>query len=606
MKSLICLCTALLADAGRLCSVETTRDLIEIKSRVQHEGVSFLTITLPDFATDFERGLELGRVDSTFFSGWKKRGCLPAFLQGFTSLVFGADGRILNEPDTTAVYCTRQICRVFKKIRLSCSKRRERGAFDRFEQIEAAFCEDYQSKDDCSDHFDRVASALWSGVFEDKFNEFALVPKHGPGATCERVSGNAKYAHMVWYERLESSFPATEHFFTNVNHMLDERHGLEKLTMIAPDSEKPVRVISVPKTLKAPRIIAIEPVCMQYAQQGVGRWITKCIQRSVLTKEAIRFDDQTVNQRMAISSSLNGRFSTIDLSDASDRVPLSMVERMLACNPELLGAVLACRSRRAELPNGTVLDLKKFASMGSALCFPIESMYFYTIIVHALLWKHKQPPTRRNLIKIANRVYIFGDDIIVPTGETDTVLEALAKYGCKVNTTKSFWRGKFRESCGADAFNGIDVTPIYLREMRPSGRRSTAGVVSWVATSNLFHEAGCWQTADFMKNEIEELLGKLPVIRETSPGLGWVSFMGIPENLRQCKYLHRPLVRTYKVQTTRVSDVLNGYPALLKYFLNAHHLEGDVLRPRSISKKHLASSVRCGTVSRKRHWVPAS
>lgn len=606
MKSLLTLCGCLLDDMSRLCAVETTRDLIEIKSRAEHEGLSFLTITLPEFASEFERALETGQVDSTFFSGWKKKGRLPKFLWGFTSLVFEQNGRIKDEPSCNAVYCVRQICRVFKKVKIDCAEKRIRKAFENYVTTERALPNDVLHSD-VTDHFRKVSAVLWSAVFGSEFNTFGLVPKHGPGATAERISGNAKYSHGVWNERLEAYFPVTEHYFTSVEHMLCSTHGLENLVMRTEDQELPVRVISVPKTLKAPRIIAIEPVCMQYTQQAIGRWIVSKIQRSELTRTVIRFDDQSVNQQMALHASSNRSFATIDLSDASDRVPLSMVRLMLDSVPGLLGAVLACRTQRAELPDGSIVDLKKFASMGSALCFPIESMYFYTIIVHSILWKQGLLPTYANIKLIARGIHVFGDDIIVPKDETDTVLAGLANYHCKVNRTKSFWRGSFRESCGVDAFQGVNVTPVYVREMRPANRRSTAGIVSWIATSDLFHKAGCWQTANFMKNEVESLLGLLPVVGETSPGLGWYSFCGIPSTYRRCSFLHRPLVCTYKVQARKEGDPLDGYPALLKYFLNAANREIDFsLFPKQKDKKHLQQSARGGVVSRKRHWLPAN
>lgn len=605
MKSLIGLCSALLTDVGSICSVETARDLETIRSRAQHEGVSFLTICLPDFATDFERSLELGRVDSTLFVGWRKRGCLPAFLQGFTSLVFGKDGRILDAPSVSAVFGVRQVCRVFKKIRLACTNTREKRTFEKYVQTETSFNEYLPVGGERREHFNRVCDLLWQEVFGSEFNTFGLVPKHGPGATAEGISGNAKYLHRGWTERLERSFPITEHYFTSVNHMLDDQCGLHTVAMLPESEELPVRVISVPKTLKGPRIIAIEPVCMQYTQQAVSRWITTKIAKSELVKDSIRFTDQVPNQRRALASSSTGQYATIDLSDASDRVPLSEVRQMLRTQPDLLEAIEACRSRSAKLPNGDIIHLKKFASMGSALCFPIESMYFFSIIVHAILWRQGQAPTRSRLLRAAKRVYIFGDDIIVPKGETDTVIDALTMYNCKVNSTKSFWRGKFRESCGCDAFNGVDVTPIYVREASPSTRRDTAGTVSWVATSNLFHEAGCWHAADYMKNVIERILGKLPVVLGTSPGLGWVSFLGLPDGLRSCRNLHRPMVRTFKVLTKRQKDNLGGYPALLKYFLRSQ-MVNEIRTPLSGSKEHLRFSARCGTVSRKRHWVPAS
>lgn len=252
MKSLIDLSTALLNDLGRFCSVETTRDLETLRSRAKYEGISFLTITLPDFASEFERALELGQVDSTRFVGWKKRGCLPAFLQGFTSLVFGPNGRLLYEPNISAVYSVRQLCRVFKKIRLECSEKRIRSTFQKYVDTETALPETIDLNICRYSHFLGTCDTIWSNVFGSEFSTFGLVPKHGPGATAERISGNAKYAHLSWNERLERDFPVTEHYFTSVNHMFCARHGLDRLTMVPESKELPVRVISVPKTLKAP------------------------------------------------------------------------------------------------------------------------------------------------------------------------------------------------------------------------------------------------------------------------------------------------------------------------------------------------------------------
>lgn len=603
MKSLVNLASALLSDLGSICSVETARDLDTIKSRAHHEGESFLTITLPDFATDFERTLERGRVDSTLFVGWKKRGCLPAFLQGFTSLVIGASGEVRNDASKNAVFAVRQICRCFKKIRINCSDERFNAAFEKYKQLEASLPEMAVVDPDRLEHFARVCDWIWTTVLGSKgFNPFDLVPRHGPGATAERVSGNAKYLNATWFERLECVFPFTDNMFASPNQILDSTYGIDSVSIIPEHQELPVRVIGVPKTLKGPRIIAIEPVCMQYTQQAVSRWLMGRIERSPITS-GIRFTDQTVNQRIAISSSLDRRSATIDLSDASDRVLWNMVKVMLRSQPDLLAALDATRSRRAELPDGSIIPLKKFASMGSATCFPVEAMYFYSVIVHGRLWKRGLPSEPLHIRRMCKGLHVYGDDIIVPVDETDIAVEALTSFGCKVNTDKSFSKGFFRESCGADAFRGELVTPVYVRECAPRSKRDSAGLLSWIATSNQFHAGGCWKTADYMKHVVESTLGKLPTVGEESPGLGWFSFCGIP-SYGLCKFLHRPIVKTYKVITKREKDPLDGYPALLKYFLRAPDF-GFI--PKSVvNKKHLQSSARCGSVSRKRHWVPAA
>jgi hypothetical protein len=61
------------------------------------------------------------------------------------------------------------------------------------------------------------------------------------------------------------------------------------------------------------------------------------------------------------------------------------------------------------------------------------------------------------------RVYVYGDDIIVPSEWYHLAVEGLTLSGFAVNDAKSFYRGPFRESCGGDYLNGKDVVPVRLR-----------------------------------------------------------------------------------------------------------------------------------------------
>lgn len=79
MKSLMVLLQAVLLDAGQWCCTSTTRDFKEISRRVEHEGLSFLTITLPNFCRDFESCLDKGMVDNTAFLSFKKVELSPDF-----------------------------------------------------------------------------------------------------------------------------------------------------------------------------------------------------------------------------------------------------------------------------------------------------------------------------------------------------------------------------------------------------------------------------------------------------------------------------------------------------------------------------------------------
>jgi len=148
------LMTAVYRDAVVMCSADVTcekRDLQTIKSRVKTQGLSFLTITLPRFARDFERSLANGRIDSTLFEGFRrvKRGSIPAFLQGMTSLIFDlVTGELFNDehfPQTGAssfssvVDAVRQICRFFGKTEFVCAPKRVLAALESFVTIERSF-----------------------------------------------------------------------------------------------------------------------------------------------------------------------------------------------------------------------------------------------------------------------------------------------------------------------------------------------------------------------------------------------------------------------------------------------------------------------------------
>ena len=116
MKSHIALLKQLLNDISNWCCTSTSRDFETVTRRLEHEGNSFLTITLPAFCQDFERGLELGRVSSSSFCGFHKRRALPQFLGGLLRMVFDSEsGVLLKETNIHAIFAIRQFCLFFQK-----------------------------------------------------------------------------------------------------------------------------------------------------------------------------------------------------------------------------------------------------------------------------------------------------------------------------------------------------------------------------------------------------------------------------------------------------------------------------------------------------------
>lgn len=596
-------------DATMRCSADVSdlRDLMTIRSRVENEGISFLTISLVTYCKAFERSLEIGYVDPTSFAGFRlvKDGVIPAFLQGILGLIFDREtGRLLNEnpPDgvladiSDLVACVRQICLAFKKVEIPCTPEREYAAVKNFIEVEQQLSQ-FSLQEQELREFRHVAFMLWSGMLRG-FDHNTLQPRHGPGATAERVTGNSKYAWRYWTERLEPFFPLIGTAFPI--GIVDSLKEIENVNVLSPEQELPVRVVLVPKTLKAPRVIAIEPACMQYTQQAVQDFLRRKLETWKYSAGSVNFTDQSINQRLALIASYTGQFSTIDLSDASDRVPLSLVKEMFWYNQDFLDCILACRSNSALLPSGEIISpLAKFASMGSALCFPIEAMYFHTLCVMAALEAYNLPATSRNLLKVTRELYVYGDDIIVPSTYADNVLAKLQLYNCKPNADKTFLHGLFRESCGVDAYGGYEVTPTYFTHLLPENNRQTDALVSAVSTSNAFYKKGFWRTATFIRNRIDGILGPLPYVSETSSGLGYSSFLGMRSIGRWNVDLQRFEVRTFVVKELDRTDPISDYPALAKSLLR---VGSSWFNPVESS---LDVTVRRGSVTLKRRWVPA-
>lgn len=592
------------ACASCIANVSDLRDLDVIRSRVEKEGVSFLTITLPKFASDFEQALALGHIGPKHFHCFGKYRAIPHFLKGMLGQLFDSETGRLHDEITASnersviIRAVRQICLAFKKIELDCSPKRQAAALDNFVAVEATFRTFSLSAKDLF-HFWDTSFVLWSDMLRSLSCSMST-PRHGPGATADRISGNGKYEWRRWHERLEPYFPIIGNGYSI---SVDSERMLHNVTFVSPEHETPARVTLVPKTLKGPRVIALEPHCMQFTQQGILGLLVEAIESNWPSSGHIRFRDQSVNQSHALTSSKDGLLATIDLSDASDRVPLSLVKVMFESNEDLLQAILACRSTHAELPDGRKVFLRKFASMGSALCFPVESMYFYTVVVATLLREMHLPVTRRNVDYVSRHVHVYGDDLLVPSAYAIAVLDGLQRYNCKINHNKTFMTGKFRESCGVDAYDGEEVTPTYVRQRPPKNRQQAKEIISWCSMANQFYLKGYWNTADHCFKVVERVTGSLPYVASDSPGLGRISFLGYRSAGRWNSRYQRLEVKAWVPEPVYRTDELDGYGALMKAFQRPR--EERPILPLTEDRDHLIRSALHGVAALKRRWVPS-
>lgn len=588
-----------LQDLGDRCGTSTTRDFETIASRFKHEGISFLTITLPDFGKDFESCLDRGQVLASDFPAFGKSGWLPKLFSGFTERVFDRKtGMLLNEPCVDAIQSVRQASLMFGKVLLPCSKEREEAALTQFIKTEQEVDErQYEFPEELLAKFQRVSDVLFRDVFyhvEQTLLRGEDIPKHGPGATADRFRGNGKYRQRTWTSRLDQVFPFVDYLFPSARYYHPD-NSESAINILARDHELPVKVTLVPKTLKTPRVIAIEPTCMQYVQQGLMELFVNGVESSSILSPLIGFTDQVPNQELACIGSQSGALATLDLSEASDRVSNLLVLTMFDRQPHLRDAVQACRSLQADVPGHGVIRLAKFASMGSALCFPVEAMVFLTVAIIGIAESRCIPVTRKLVRQLSGQVRIYGDDIIVPVDTVHSVMNALEAYGFKVNSRKSFWTGKFRESCGKEYYDGTDVSIVRYRRMYPTSPAASQEMISLVSFRNQCYFAGMWQVAKYLDLQLKKMLRHFPTVWSSSPVLGRHTYLSYEEG-RVCPILQRSLVKGYVPESVLPVDELDGQDALLKWFLK----RGE----KPFDKNHLRRAGRPHAVNTKLRWVP--
>lgn len=200
------------------------------------------------------------------------------------------------------------------------------------------------------------------------------------------------------------------------------------------------RVGVVLKNWKTHRTIACEPEGAIPFQLAFDSYVKDRL-RSIA---GINLRDQSLNQRLALIGSILGIIATIDLKGASDTVARRLVH--LVFDEEWREFLEAFRSPCYFGPFGTGV-YSKFSSMGNGCTFGIETLIFAAVCSSC-------NPDVFN---------VYGDDIAISTEKADELVEKLHRLGFIVNQDKSHTSGSFRESCGANWYQGQDVTPFYVR-----------------------------------------------------------------------------------------------------------------------------------------------
>lgn len=580
MKSPVVLLSTLLQGCKRLepCVNGIDRDILTIESRVKHEGDGFLTIALPALCDAFDEGLSTGKF--TCPPGFKKTrgGAIPRLFSGMLCEVFDyITGTVLESPNLHIVLMMREICRMFKKLQLDDDQveKLDRDAKMKFIKCEDACKEPLKLDSRKLYILDRVCQYILPGI--DSYDPREMEFKHGPGSVAESVTPNQK-----WSVVLRSLDALVDHGFDWFRYL--SGHGDD------PISDVPLReqakLITVPKNSRSRRTITIEPCWKQFIQQGYNTLLRDHIKKDGILRWCLDLNDQTPNQKLAIDGSRTDEWATIDLSSASDLLTEKLVRLVFRRKPNFLEGLLYGRSSELETDEGPI-RLEKFAGMGNATTFPVQSVVFAVLAISALV--EDKEPSYRNVARVAKSVRVFGDDIIVPTRHAHKVVEWITEAGLIVNLNKSFLKGNFKESCGVDAYLGVDVTPLYVRHHPLNiSKRSPSILAHFVSLANSYFMRGHYEVADLCVRWVEEALGsRLPLVTRTTGALGLHTRHDAYEFQRWNSSLHTPQLKAYCVQPIHRKDVVSGYEALLKFFCSpampedGKHLQRSPVRFRT-------------------------
>jgi hypothetical protein len=263
------------------------------------------------------------------------------------------------------------------------------------------------------------------------------------------------------------------------------------------ESEMEIRLVehdhwlSVLKDALKNRGISVQPSVNAAAQLAVGTFFRRRLKNRGFDLDTM----QDLHRLKACIASMFGDSATVDLRNASDTEAKRVIQLLFTHEWFFLLNSLRTPFTQVELnkPDDR-LYLEKFSGMGNGYTFELETIVFLAIC-HAVCGR-------------SHKVSVYGDDIIVPTEHVGSVLIALRFFGFQANTTKTFVKGAFRESCGGDYFDGHAVRP-HFQKFEPTSPQD------WIALANGLRRVWLVDGTDMLDSVVTKAwhlcLEKIPV-----------------------------------------------------------------------------------------------
>jgi hypothetical protein len=383
--------------------------------------------------------------------------------------------------------------------------------------------------------FHPQGSMLFSSYFD-----FLGKGRVGPGAAVG-ARGNSLYAKLFsstltatssnlyrTYKEFVEWFP----FFDEAEAHRSSEYGDCKLTLHS-------RCSFVPKTSKSSRMICVEPSVNMFCQLGLATLLEERLKSYFNVDLATQ---PAVNRELARIGSLDGSFSTIDLSSASDRISLNLCKALLPS--WVFDTLLELRSPYTRYGD-TSVKLHMLSTMGNGFTFPMQTIIFSACIVAAY-----------NVLGIPldGTWSCFGDDIICTKLAFNTVIRCLRMIGCKINSDKTFNEGPFRESCGADWFYGQPARSVFVKKL--SSPHDILVAINSLNAWSAYTGIGLYNTVQLLISWLPRRF-RLPVPAEENPDSGICVPSTLLKGLRRDKNAS-VIYRRFRVSPKSIS-IGDGY-----------------------------------------------
>ena len=608
-------------DVGLLDSLIS--DYRWLESLVSSRGLPFIMIDMPEGCKVVDRALSRGHLNPKHLpkTFGKCQGGSRTFLSGLFSRCFDDEGRLVENVDVNHIFLLRAVLLLTKKVKKDCSDATLMEAVTEFQEIDSrlriptlewdsdeltfparrlSFLDGSNRPGDMfstRDHVPRpllrtlddvcriVSSTMPEVIPQDIF------PSHGHGSVADAPSKCDKYHFSNWPEKLDGFFP-----FGLFGQSREDMHLEEEIKW--DNREFPAQLLAVPKTLKSPRLIASEPQAHMYLQLGMMGWMRKNLPYQV--RSSVHFKDQKPSRVICLDASKTGSYATVDLSSASDRLSCWTVERAFGGNSSFLRALHACRTRWLVNSTGVGerfhLRLRKYAPQGNGTTFPVQTLVYTMVCIAVLLYEGGFKVNSRSIKRAARDVRVYGDDIILPSSAVPTLDLLLSFLELKVNASKTHYSGKFRESCGVDAYDGEDVSPLYLSSLSPGS--TAAALQSWIDVSNNAYLKGLWCLSDWMVRQVpHQMRAMIPVSNKDLSCITLRTVMAPQfKKTRYNRDLQRAEVLALCVRSKATRARRDTHANLLQYFV-------EDPAPTSMWEAGWLGRVRLTLVKR---WVPVT